>query len=293
MSWQANEAVRKYSKSKGGARLLMIMLSNYANPDGSNCHPGLALLASDTKLTVRQIQNSLRLLEADGELVIEYRKGPKLTNVYWLNLPEGGFLPPERLRGGAGGEVIAPPAGTEVVKSPPESGEVNPPQVVKPTSPNPSVLDPSVLDPSGVSPHARAHAREIRPVPKPGQRAAAARAAALASALAEAEDRTADRLALLARLETTSADQVWWGEEARRPPRLRDAFRAAIFVPPRQDRRVAALVFGNREALTDARGSPRDLALAQRRIESRYFGLMGDLVLIDLAELDRPALAGR
>lgn len=105
MSWQANDAVRRCSKSKGNARLLMVFLSNYAGAHGEDCRPSIATLVADTGLAERTIRNLLELLRKSGELIICYEAGPKRVNVYWFNLPEAGLKPPgavlDRAKNGA------------------------------------------------------------------------------------------------------------------------------------------------------------------------------------------------
>lgn len=124
MSWQANDAVRRYSRSKGNARLLMVFLSNYAGPHGEDCRPSIATLVADTGLAERTIRNLLEVLRKSGELIICYEAGPKRVNVYWFNLPEAGLKPPaavlDRAKNGAIWPARKPRKGAESAPFAPE-----------------------------------------------------------------------------------------------------------------------------------------------------------------------------
>ncbi len=64
------------SSTKGGARLVLLALADYANDEGY-CHPGVERLALKSALTERNVQFILRDLEARGELVTLQRDGSR------------------------------------------------------------------------------------------------------------------------------------------------------------------------------------------------------------------------
>jgi hypothetical protein len=56
------------SSTKGGSRLFLLALADFANDEGY-CHPSVARLAVKSALTERNVQLILRDLETRGELV--------------------------------------------------------------------------------------------------------------------------------------------------------------------------------------------------------------------------------
>lgn len=68
MSIKVMTEVWESSSTKGGARLVLLALADYANDDGY-CHPGVERLVLKSALTERNVQFILRELEARGELV--------------------------------------------------------------------------------------------------------------------------------------------------------------------------------------------------------------------------------
>lgn len=75
MSWQATNWVIEYSQHKGGALLVMLMIANCANEDGSDAFPGIERLARDTRMTSRQVQRIIQTLEKSGEIAIRRSQG--------------------------------------------------------------------------------------------------------------------------------------------------------------------------------------------------------------------------
>lgn len=74
------------SRSKGSARVLMIVLAEQAGEDGL-CWPGLTRLARRVNTTERNIQLITRDLEDMGELIVDYGSGRGNTNLYRV-IPE-------------------------------------------------------------------------------------------------------------------------------------------------------------------------------------------------------------
>ena len=82
MSYEATDAVLKYSKAKGTERLVLLVIATHANPESGSAWPSIATLASETALGGRQVQALIRRLEATGELTIDQGQGRKNTNIY-------------------------------------------------------------------------------------------------------------------------------------------------------------------------------------------------------------------
>jgi Helix-turn-helix domain len=74
------------SSAKGGARLVLLALADFANDDG-HCYPSLERLALKSALTERNVQLILRQLEARGELVTLIGAGRGHVNAYWVLPP--------------------------------------------------------------------------------------------------------------------------------------------------------------------------------------------------------------
>lgn len=69
------------SRSKGTARLLLVVLAEQAHEDGI-CWPGVDRLAARVNTTPRNIQMLTRELEQQGELLVEHSAGRGNTNRY-------------------------------------------------------------------------------------------------------------------------------------------------------------------------------------------------------------------
>jgi Helix-turn-helix domain len=87
MSIKVMTEVWESSSTKGGARLVLLALADYANDEGY-CHPGVERLALKSALTERNVQFILRELEARGELVTLQRAGRGHVNAYWVVPPK-------------------------------------------------------------------------------------------------------------------------------------------------------------------------------------------------------------
>lgn len=150
MSWEATNAVIKKSIQKGSARLMMLVLGNYADKFGF-AWPGIKSLAADTKLSERNIQYLEPKLVASGELEVFRNAGPMIqvgkrkgqrTNLFHITLCEP--TPPEHPYFGV--KRWCKDFTTKVVQksstggeSQPEKGGANQPQkVVQSVAPDPS-----------------------------------------------------------------------------------------------------------------------------------------------------------
>ena len=85
MAWAVKQALPSREK------LVLLMAANYADEYGK-CWPSNGRLMTDTGMTKNTITAAFRELEARGLLRIEHRsvEGVSLSNMYYLNLSEGG-----------------------------------------------------------------------------------------------------------------------------------------------------------------------------------------------------------
>lgn len=86
MSWQAVEAVLKFSQSKGSARLLLLCIAHHAGPDGSGARVALPTLEAESKIDRRHIQRHTKELEELGEL-LKQSGGGRASSTYSVLLP--------------------------------------------------------------------------------------------------------------------------------------------------------------------------------------------------------------
>ncbi len=112
MSLQAQEAVRKHSRARGNARMLLWAIATYAGPDGSGAFPGNKLLRADTKLSERGVRYNLRRLEELGELRTAIGAGPGGSNLYTITLEGVDSTSEGTKKRGRGGAKFAPPPAT-------------------------------------------------------------------------------------------------------------------------------------------------------------------------------------
>lgn len=90
MSWQAIEAVLRFSQAKGRARLLLLAIAHHAGPDGKGARPGAALLSTETKIARRDLQRLTRQLQESGELTVKTGGGERASEyTLFANLPAG------------------------------------------------------------------------------------------------------------------------------------------------------------------------------------------------------------
>jgi len=64
----------------------MLSLADHANLESGVAFPSIERIAERSKLSCRQVQRALRLLEASGELRRERNAGPNGVNLYRLTL---------------------------------------------------------------------------------------------------------------------------------------------------------------------------------------------------------------
>src|SRR3954453_9672531 len=104
--------VMKHSEARLGARLVLLVLADHANADGTGAWPSVKTIAAHARLSERAVRYQLRQLEQDGE-VKAVGKGPAGTINYTVVLgadiapadcapgksrPRGGKTRPETCR---------------------------------------------------------------------------------------------------------------------------------------------------------------------------------------------------
>ncbi len=89
MSIRITNAVWKRARQKkSGALVVLLAIADYANEDNI-AYPAVATLARKARMSVRNVQRWLRILEQDGELNVLRNKGRRGVNIYKLCLPSG------------------------------------------------------------------------------------------------------------------------------------------------------------------------------------------------------------
>lgn len=83
MSYQAQTWVTVHSRHKGSALLLLLIIANHAHADGTNAFPSVETLARETRMSKRQVNRLILLIEKSGELLIQ-RGGGRASNTYSL-----------------------------------------------------------------------------------------------------------------------------------------------------------------------------------------------------------------
>jgi Helix-turn-helix domain len=86
MSLKVMTEVWESSSTKGGARLVMLALADFANDQGY-CYPSVCTLAVKSALSERNVQVILRDLERRGELITMRGAGRGYVNTYWVLPP--------------------------------------------------------------------------------------------------------------------------------------------------------------------------------------------------------------
>lgn len=110
MSVQCMSDVFKYSRSKLGARLVLLSIANHANAEGVDSWPSILSIGEEAGLSEREVRYSIRKLEEMGELVTIRGVGRGNSNVYRVTVaPEKRVIvAPEKK-----GANIAPIVGDE------------------------------------------------------------------------------------------------------------------------------------------------------------------------------------
>jgi hypothetical protein len=123
MSIRVMSGVWERSQHKSGALLVLLAIADFADDNGT-AFPAVETLAEKARMTARNVQFVLRVLEKSGELVIERGGGRNGANRYRIRIPAT-----------QNGEKISP----QGVKPTSPGGEKSGTKGVKPTSPEPSL----------------------------------------------------------------------------------------------------------------------------------------------------------
>lgn len=111
MSIEAVARVMRESRSRLGARLVMICLANHDAELG--CFASVERIAKESNMSVRQVQRCIQDLERLGELAVNRQTGPNGTNRYTFLLPQplpmgGDNLSPVKMSGDNPGPEMSP-----------------------------------------------------------------------------------------------------------------------------------------------------------------------------------------
>ncbi|MEQ1762572.1 MAG: helix-turn-helix domain-containing protein [Pyrinomonadaceae bacterium] len=86
MSVQAQSWVITNSVHKGSAFVVLLMIANHSHADGTNAFPSYNMLATECRITARQVIRIIHHLEQSGELLVVRSKGRK-SNDYVVVMP--------------------------------------------------------------------------------------------------------------------------------------------------------------------------------------------------------------
>jgi Helix-turn-helix domain len=136
MTW-----VWDHSRSRHGARLVLLAIADCASGDGGNAWPSNAELRRKSGLGERAVQTALAELVKLGELEVRYNEGPKGCNRYRVIMTDprnirtpADIAPPQILRGPGVGTAKSPQADKETpAESAPPQISQEPPQNLHPT----------------------------------------------------------------------------------------------------------------------------------------------------------------
>jgi hypothetical protein len=136
MTW-----VWDHSKSRHGARLVLLAIADCASGDGGNAWPSNAELRRKSGLGERAVQSALAELVKLGELEVRYNEGPKGCNRYRVIMSDprnirtpADIAPPQTLRGSSSGAAKSPQdSKADPAESAPPQISQPPPQNLHPT----------------------------------------------------------------------------------------------------------------------------------------------------------------
>jgi hypothetical protein len=98
-----------YSTSKGGDLLVLLAIADYAHDNGV-AFPSIKALGRKARLSESQVHRAVRNLRDKGEISVKQNAGKNGTNLYRVNLGEGGVI----LTGGVtGASQGVPPTAPE------------------------------------------------------------------------------------------------------------------------------------------------------------------------------------
>lgn len=144
--------VLEHSRSRNGARLVLIAIAERAKPNGTGAWPSVRDLMRRANLAERSVQSGIKELERIGELKVEWNKGQNGSNLYTVlmhrtpaeSAPPQDLHPAESAGGQDGTESDASPQDPPQNLHPAESA---PPQISTET-PAESAPEPSLNRPT-------------------------------------------------------------------------------------------------------------------------------------------------
>lgn len=131
MTWVWN-----HSRSRHGARLVLLAIADCASGDGGNAWPSNAELRRKSGLGERAVQTALADLVSLGELEVRYNEGPSGCNRYRVLMTPRNICtpaesaPPQKMRGS---KRVSPASPQAKADTPAESA---PPQILQPPPQN-------------------------------------------------------------------------------------------------------------------------------------------------------------
>ena len=97
-------------------QLVLIIIANYAQDDGSRAYPSMTTIAKRARLPVRSVRRAIRGLEQCGDLAVEFGGGRSGSNRYRVLLPPDGVSGEDGASGGdrvSGGARTVCPGGED------------------------------------------------------------------------------------------------------------------------------------------------------------------------------------
>lgn len=167
MTWVWN-----HSRSRHGARLVLLAIADCASGDGGNAWPSNAELQRKSGLGERAVQLAIGELVKLGELEVRYNEGPGGCNRYRVimgdprnNCTPADIAPPQKMRGSRKRPAKSPQAkpDTPAESAPPQNSQ-EPPQNLHPTpaeSAPVTVPEPTTNQPQKTSSSSVARATRI------------------------------------------------------------------------------------------------------------------------------------
>jgi hypothetical protein len=95
VSYKIVDDILEHSKSRGGSRMVLVVIGKHADHDGNGAFPSTETIAKQAGMGVRNVGYCLRDLQRLGELVIHAQPGR--SNKYEIKLTPAKFAPPQSL----------------------------------------------------------------------------------------------------------------------------------------------------------------------------------------------------
>lgn len=144
--------VLEHSKSRNGARLVLIAIAERAKPNGTGAWPSIKDLMKRANLAERSVQSGIKELERIGELKVGWNKGPGGSNLYTVLMyqPPAESAPPQILHPADSAGVETETNSDTIPQDPPQNlhpAESAPPQILR-DPPAESAPEPSLNRPT-------------------------------------------------------------------------------------------------------------------------------------------------